>query len=87
MRNGGTIVRLSHGQWLGHDPGDRMIAIAYDAHGGLWQIRFDGEREPYLDDDLCAALAQATETDPDEPWLVDLADEIERDLRRAEEEM
>jgi hypothetical protein len=77
-------VRVAPHQWLGYDPGDQLIAIAYSERDALWQVRLGDEIEEHLDDDLRGALAETTEADPDEPWIVDLAGSIEHDLNHLE---
>jgi hypothetical protein len=79
---GDPVIRLSSRRWLGRDPGERIIAISYSERDGLWRVRFEEEIDERLDADLRGAVSEAADTDADEPWIVELADEIEHDLNR-----
>jgi hypothetical protein len=60
---------------------ERDIAIAFDRYEGLWKVWLEDDREEHLAPDLREALAEAVDRDPDEPWLVALADQVEDELR------
>jgi hypothetical protein len=79
-----SLTRLSARHWLGRDPGDRAIAVGYDESDGLWQVRLEDDVEEHLDSDLRAAIAEATDSDADDPWIVELADQIEHELNHSE---
>ena len=74
------VVRLSRRQWIGYDPGERIVVIAFGDRDGLWQVRPEDGIEEHLDSDLRAAVAMACEVGDDEPWVIDLAGVVEHDL-------
>jgi hypothetical protein len=82
----GPVVRLSAFAWLGHDPRDLIVSVAYSEREGLWQVRLENGVEEHLDPDLRTALAEAADADVDEPWVIELAGEIEHDLDLLERE-
>lgn len=79
----GRVERLSSRIWIGRDPGDRAISVSYSDDDGVWQVTLEDEIAECLDADLRGAIAEATESDPDESWLIALCDEIEHELNHC----
>jgi hypothetical protein len=73
------LVRLAGNRWCATDPSGRLVWIAYDERDELWEVRPEDAVEEQLDSDVRAALADASSADLDEPWIVVLADELERE--------
>jgi hypothetical protein len=84
--NSGKVVRLSRHRWWVRDPEGGRFWISYGERDGLWRVEGDEGLETQLDSDLREALADATESDIEDPWIVALADELERDLTRSKED-
>lgn len=80
MRGHGRSLHLSRRRWVCYDPGERRLVLTYDPMDELWQVRWDEDPTEHLDADLRTALAAATESEIDEPWILELADLIEHDL-------
>jgi len=84
MSGNRSLIRISSRRWLGCDPSGRGIAVAFGEGDGLWQVKLEDDPNEYLDSDLRTVIAEATDSDAGDPWIVELADEIEHELNHAE---
>jgi hypothetical protein len=78
------VTRLGERHWTTADPDARRLLLTHDEHDDLWQVVVVEDGAEHVAADLRDALAEAAESDVDEPWIVTIAEELEHQLIELE---
>jgi hypothetical protein len=67
--------------WWHDTPDGRELKIALD--GSEWLVLVEADDRAYKGGDLCHTVAEAVSGEPNAPWIVALADQVEAAASRS----